>query len=441
MSLIHFNKDNISKALTDIFPEQWVISTAAETSFIKRHRKVHPVVFLWALVLGFGVGLQRTLADLRRAYQKQAGHMIVPSAFYDRFTPELVSFLKRCVERAIEYLIVEPGLKMNDKLKQIKDILVIDSTLIRLHEQLAGKWPGARTNHSPATVKVNALISVFGATKSKVQIVEGKRAESKLLSIGVWVKDRILLLDLGYFGFKNFAKIKEHGGYFVSRLKSNSNPYILRSLIQHRGRAISVEGCRLSDIKDKLKREICDFEVWMTTSQSKNPKVLERSAVQLRVVGIWDQESSEYHFYTTNLPVEKFSAEDICSLYRMRWTIECLFKELKSYYKLDCISSGKECIVEALIYTALLTLIVSRRILSLLREQLPEYAPRMRSQRWGRVFVVAAENILRDVLIYQGINPNGYQPLYGLFIAESIDPNVNRKSLLDPWIVDFAKGY
>lgn len=125
----------------------------------------------------------------------------------------------------------------------------------------------------------------------------------------------------------------------------------------------------------------------------------------------------------------------------MRWTIECLFKELKSYYKLDCISSGKECIVEALIYTALLTLIVSRRILSLLREQLPEYAPRMRSQRWGRVFVVAAENILRDVLIYQGINPNGYQPLYGLFIAESIDPNVNRKSLLDPWIVDFAKGY
>jgi hypothetical protein len=65
----------------------------------------------------------------------------------------------------------------------------------------------------------------------------------------------------------------------------------------------------------------------------------------------------------------------------------------------------------------------------------------MRSQRWGRVFVVAAESILRDVLIYQGINPNGYQPLYGLFIAESIDPNVNRKSLLDPWIVDFAKGY
>ena len=284
------------------------------------------------------------------------------------------------------------------------------------------------------------LVSVFGATKSKIQIVEGKRAESKLLSIGDWVKDRILLFDLGYFGFKN-AKITEHGGYFVSRLKSNGNSYILRSFKQHRGRTISIDGRRLSEIKDKLKREISDFEVLATTNQSKNPKVLEGSAIKLRLVGIWDQESSEYHFYITNLPAENFQAEDIGILYRMRWTIEMLFKEMKSCYKLECISSGKECIVEALIYTALLTLIVSRRILSLLREQLPEHASRMKSQRWARVFLVAADSILRDVLIHQGINPRGYQPLFGLFIAEAIDPNINRSSILEPWIVGFVRGY
>ena len=438
MTPIQFNQDKIAEALTELFPKEWVLSTAAETNFIKRHRKVDPVVFLWSLVLGFGVGLQRTLADLRRSYEQQAGHMIVPSAFYDRFTTELVSFLKRCVERGLEHLVIEPGLKMSDKLKEFRDVTVIDSSLVRLHEQLACKWPGTRTNHSPAAAKLNVLVSVFGATKSKIQIVEGKRAESKLLSIGDWVKDRILLFDLGYFGFKN-AKITEHGGYFVSRLKSNGNSYILRSFKQHRGRTISIDGRRLSEIKDKLKREICDFEVLATTNQSKNPKVLEGSAIKLRLVGIWDQESSEYHFYITNLPAENFQAEDIGILYRMRWTIEMLFKEMKSCYKLECISSGKECIVEALIYTALLTLIVSRRILSLLREQLPEHASRMKSQRWARVFLVAADSILRDVLIHQGINPRGYQPLFGLFIAEAIDPNINRSSILEPWIVGFAK--
>ena len=157
---------------------------------------------------------------------------------------------------------------MSEKLKDFRDLISIDSTLLRLHEQLAEKWPGPRTYHSPASVKINAAVSVFGATKTKVRVVEGKRAESKLMSIGNWVKDRILLFDLGYLGF---AKIKDHGGYFVSRLKCNSNPYILRSLKQHRGRSIKVDGLRLSEIKHKLKRGICDFEVWATTSTSKNP--------------------------------------------------------------------------------------------------------------------------------------------------------------------------
>lgn len=47
---------------------------------------------------------------------------------------------------------------------------------------------------------------------------------------------------------------------------------------------------------------------------------------------------------------------------------------------------------------------------------------------------VAASTILRDIFIYQGINPEGYQPWYGLFIAEAIDPNISRESVLDPWI-------
>ncbi|ABZ84136.1 transposase, is4 family [Heliomicrobium modesticaldum Ice1] len=431
----------IEEALSKLFPKEWVSEVAAETGFVKRERKISPVVFLWALVLGFGVGVQRTLGDLRRSYMEQAGHSVVPSAFYDRFTPELVEFLKRCVEKAIGHLVVEPGQVMSERLKDILDIAVIDSSLVRLHDQLAKKWPGPRTNHSPAAAKVNMLVSVFGATRSQVQIVEGTRGESKLLSIGSWVKDRILLFDLGYFSFKHFGKIMNEKGYFVSRLKSNSNPLILRSLIQHRGRTIAVEGKRLLDIKGSLRREIIDFEVLVSNSQSSNMDLVKRTALQLRVVGILNEETKDYHFYITNLPAERFPAEDIATLYRARWTIELLFKELKSYYHLESISSGKDCIVEALLYTALLTLIVSRRILGLLREQFPEHAHRMKPLRWARVFTVIADDILRNVLIYQGIHPKGYNLLLGIFVAEAIDPNVLRKENFRALITSFAKGY
>jgi len=47
--------------------------------------------------------------------------------------------------------------------------------------------------------------------------------------------------------------------------------------------------------------------------------------------------------------------------------IELLFKELKSKYALDVLDTKNEQIIEALIWTAMLTLIVSRRIYSLVK--------------------------------------------------------------------------
>jgi hypothetical protein len=46
--------------------------------------------------------------------------------------------------------------------------------------------------------------------------------EIKTLRIGPWIRDRILLIDLGFFKYQIFTWIKENGGCFVSRLKSNA---------------------------------------------------------------------------------------------------------------------------------------------------------------------------------------------------------------------------
>jgi putative transposase len=61
------------------------------------------------------------------------------------------------------------------------------------------------------------------------------------------------------------------------------------------------------------------------------------------------------------------NAKDIAKLYGTRWDIELLFKELKSRYALDVLETKNVQIIEALIWTAMLTLIVSRRIYSLVK--------------------------------------------------------------------------
>ena len=86
---ILFNNSQFYKMLNEMFSPEWLEATAHDVGLIKRNRKIDPVTLFWVLVLGFGVGFQRTLALLRRAYQTASAKKLAPSAFYDRFTPEL----------------------------------------------------------------------------------------------------------------------------------------------------------------------------------------------------------------------------------------------------------------------------------------------------------------------------------------------------------------
>jgi len=47
-------------------------------------------------------------------------------------------------------------------------------------------------------------------------------SEIKTLKIGSWVKDRILLIDLGFYKHHTFTRIVENGEYFISRWKKYS---------------------------------------------------------------------------------------------------------------------------------------------------------------------------------------------------------------------------
>ena len=84
----------IRSHLKDLISGPLLSKVARESGFMKRRRKIDPVKFFWTLVLGFATGRERQIAGMRRAYQASTGQSLVPSSFYDRFTPPLVKFLK-----------------------------------------------------------------------------------------------------------------------------------------------------------------------------------------------------------------------------------------------------------------------------------------------------------------------------------------------------------
>ncbi len=180
-----YDSQIIEVAMHKMFPPEWVKGTARETGLVKRERKIDPVVMLWVLTLSFGVRLQRTLASLKRNYEKASKTSLSDSSWYERFTPELVAFLKQCVVRGIENITEQPGRKLQLKLSQFKDLLIQDSTIVRLHRTLAKKWPASRTRTVAAGVKVSMLVSAVADGPKRVSIHSERTNEVKTLRISL----------------------------------------------------------------------------------------------------------------------------------------------------------------------------------------------------------------------------------------------------------------
>ncbi|WP_027356851.1 IS4 family transposase [Desulfofundulus thermocisternus] len=236
MALIHgkINPHEIENVLTKMFSPEWLRETAAKVGYVQRNRKIDPVTFFWVLVLGFGTGLQRTIASLRRAYETASAETLVPSSFYDRFNKKLIAFLKACLAHGIVELAKHVSLTLSDKLKGFKDLMVADGSIVRLHDNLAAQFPGAR---GKAELKIHTVIGLTSNKKS-IAIYPGKTADIKTMRIGPWVKDNILLFDLGYFKYELFSRIRKNKGYFVSRFKQSANPTIVSVLHAYRGNPV-----------------------------------------------------------------------------------------------------------------------------------------------------------------------------------------------------------
>ena len=430
-----------------MFTPEWIRDTAAKVGFVQRNRKIDPVTFFWVVVLGFGVGMQRTLASLIRAYETASAESLVPSSFYDRFNNGLVAFLKECLTHGIADLTSHTSLTLSDKLKGFKDLVVADGTIIRLHDKLAEQFPGAR---GKAELKIHAAIGITGNTKS-IALYSGKTAEIKTMRIGPWVKDNILLFDLGYFKYELFSKIRNNGGYFVSRLKQSANPTIVSVLHTYRGNNIDLVGKKLKDILPQIKEDVIDLEVEVSFKgkASKNKKTNKDGTFEVynpwggtpktketfRLVGVLNDETKKYHLYITNITPEHLTAGDVALLYKARWSVELVFKELKSLYKLDVISSGTPAVVESLVLVAMLTLVVSHRLLNHMRILAPEKSARFTPLRWAESFYAIAPVMMGRVLKAAGIDEDPLM-LIIYFMGEGIDPNVNRERLMSPWVVN-----
>ena len=420
---------DIRGELSSLVPTRRLKELAEETGAVQRQRKVKIVDLFWTLVLGFGTGKEKTFAGLRRLYEVGARQRIVPSAFWDRFTPELGQFLKRVAEEVMTKT-CEASTELQGCLEGFRDLIVTDSTVIRLHEMLEGAFAACRTNHTKAAAKLHVVMSVLADGPRKVKITSERRNDGKALEVGPWVKDRLLLFDLGYYSFRLFDSIQRNGGYFISRLKENANLKIVESCSSRPGDK-SMVGRKLQDVLVGLRRDTLDITVEVRFFRRVYGGKKRRATQRFRVVGVRNPETKEYHLYITNVPVERLDPEAVAATYRARWAVELLFAEWKGGYGLDEIPTRKKDAVEVFIWSSVITLLASRRLLSAVRKKMRDVAHRISPTRWARVFQTYVPTILQ-VLLAPPRHARYMASAIGVSILhESVDPHVNRPGLVE----------
>jgi len=152
---------------------------------------------------------------------------------------------------------------------------------------------------------------------------------------------------------------------------------------------------------------------------------------EFRLIAIYNQDDEKYHVYITNISDELLTAKDIAALYRGRWEIELVFKELKSKYQLDIVETTNEQVIKAFIWISILTMILSKEIYNIVRKLNPDkQIARFTQMRWSNVFVESSHEILHEVLCYLGVK-DIITTKYEIYGSQALDPHVNRERFRD----------
>jgi len=397
----------------NLFSADIVMEKARNSGFVKRLRKLNPAYLLYIFVFGTSSHTNPTLEEVYRRYINfddtlDQKNKIKIQSFTNRFNESMSKFLREMLDYYIDTTCLDCSARLKGSLQDLKDILIQDSSIIRVSAKLKEVCPALRSNGSAAGFKIHAVYSAISHSLKSIEISGERVHDSKMLKIGPEVDGVLFIFDLGYYSNSVFAKINHYGGFFVSRLKKNATPKVTKILSgSSKVKKQFKKGMLLNEFLKKCPKTdkidiLCSFKTRFNPEGGKIKTIF----MDYRVVCFWNEKASIWHTYATNLPKKAYSTDEIYQLYRYRWIIELLFKELKSDYDLGNLHLAEQHLAFAHIYSILIRLVISRNLYKLCVHEVEEedryrYGP----QLWSKVFAEISHEFLS--ILRQDIFGNG----------------------------------
>jgi hypothetical protein len=313
--------------------------------FSHRERVITPYRLAVSLLASCATMQVGSLADIQRCFNALFGTQVAYKPFHNQLAKwRFGDFMRELVSVILAQWVVRVlSAGHRGAFSEFGRIIIQDGSSFAVKDTLRDHYPGRFKSKGPAAVELHVTMDLLDESLSSVVLTPDTFAERAELPAPEQLAGDLLLADRGYFDVTYLGLLDAAGARFVVRGYTSINPLVLAAYAPNGTALKRLSGKCLKDCRLPKKR-ILDLDVAWGSGQR---------TFTARLVVSWNAAKREYRYLVTNLARGRYTPEQIGQAYRLRWQIELLFKEWKSYANLHAFETRNPSIAEGLIWAAI----------------------------------------------------------------------------------------
>ena len=294
------------------------------TGVIQRRRKFTAVSLLRMLVLTLLRKPDAKATDFQST-AAQLGLDVTSTAVENRFTPQLVGFLRAVLELTVlRVLAASP--QTVDLLNKFTSVRIGDSSTIALPDELADQFPGCGgiLCAGLAAMKIHLLWDFLTGSILQLRITPGRASDAtNPIAQEVAPAGSLSLFDLGYFCLDRFQNLTRAGAFWISRLQHGTSVFdaqgqplaLLQYLRQQTGSG-PIDVSVLLGVSHRLPCRLIALRVPQEVADRRRQKAYVKAQKHGRVPSREYLEWQDWTIFVTNCEPELLTWEAVVVLYR-----------------------------------------------------------------------------------------------------------------------------
>jgi Transposase DDE domain len=322
--------------------------------FVKRERLVTPFRLGLSVMASMATQQVQTIADLHRQFNELWELDTDYNAFYKQLLkPTAPEFFLDSLSHIMSQLSMKVlGFEAGAAFSEFNRLILHDGSSFALHQALAHVFPGRFNTVSPAAVELHCTLDLLQDAPITIALSPDTDSEQAYCPAPESLQGDLFMADRGYLNLAYLRDIDRHGGCLLVRGKAGLNPHVISAFYENGN---LMKSCQDRDFKAIVprfpKRQRAELEVeWR----------IDGEPFRVRLIVSWNPETKSFDYLLTNLPKDRYTIDIICLGYKLRWQVELLFKEWKSYTNLHKFDTEKDNIAESLIGASLAASAIKR---------------------------------------------------------------------------------